>query len=196
MKGFRGIMGGQQLEKIDRLATQGLVGVVDSLAYRIEEIEKHFHNLERWVGKKGVQTATDWADDVLTPFVAISGSGVYGADTDDEALVIGVDNTPIISGMVMFDFHRLLITDVGHNTPYKLRIVHGSGTMAAAISAKQFSEVMVLFDASNPQISAGIPVEVMMPRLICGTDKVWVQAWNASDDSTVSFLAGLHEYEG
>jgi len=196
MKGFRGIMGGQQLEKIDRLAAQGLAGVADSLAFRIEEIEKHFHNHERWLGLHASPTGTNWADDVLTPFVAISGSGVYGADGSDEALVLGIDDTPAISGMVKFDIHRLLVIDVDHSTPYKLRIVYGTGTMADAITAKQYSEVMVLFDAVNPQISAGKPVEVMMPRLICGTDKVWIQARNATDNSQIDFLVGLHEYEG
>jgi len=34
MKGFRGIMGGQQMDKIDRLAVKGLLGVEDSLAYQ------------------------------------------------------------------------------------------------------------------------------------------------------------------
>jgi hypothetical protein len=36
----------------------------------------------------------------------------------------------------------------------------------------------------------------MMPRGTCGTTKVWVQAWNATDNATIDFLVGLHEYEG
>lgn len=182
--------------KLDSFATDGLAGTSNSLAYRIHEIEKHFHSPERWVGIQAPQTGTDWADDTLTPFVAISGSNTYGADADDEALVLGTDDTPIISGMVKYDLHRLLIVDVDHDTPYKIRIVYGSGTMADAVSAGQYSEVIVKFDAANPTTSAGSPIEVMMPRRTCGTDKLWIQAWNATDNSQIDFLVGLHEYEG
>jgi hypothetical protein len=156
--------------------------------------DEHFHTRERWRGIIAVQTATDWADDVLTPFVAISGNNDYGADADDEAQVLGTDDTPVIAGMTMFDMHRFLVVDVDHDTPYKLRVVWGTGTMAAGIAAGQTSEVMIMFDAANPTESAGIPVDLKMPRLRCGIDKVWVQAWNATDDSEISFLVGLHEY--
>jgi hypothetical protein len=122
-------------------------------------IEEHHHSRERWLGKHASPTGTDWADDVLTPFVAISGSNAYGADADDEAEVLGTDDTPIISGMTLF------------------------------------SEFMVQFDNVNPQLSAGIPVYVQMPRLRCGIDKVWIQAWNATDNSTISFTVGVHEYD-
>ena len=30
----------------------------------------------------------------------------------------------------------------------------------------------------------------------CGADKVWVQGWNATDNATLEFFGGLHEYEG
>ena len=39
-----------QNPKIDNLAADGLLGVEDSLAYKIAEVEKHFHNWERWIG--------------------------------------------------------------------------------------------------------------------------------------------------
>lgn len=192
---LRGINFNTELNKIDSKATSGLTGTSNSLAYRIHEVERHFHSMERWVGKKGTQTATDWADDVLTPFVAISGSDDYGGDTDDEALVLGTDDTPIITGSVYYDLHRVLIIDVDHSTPYKLRIVYGTGTMAQAVTAKQFSEVMVMFDAANPTVSAGKPFDINMPR--CAVDcKVWIQAWNATDNSQVDFLVGIHEYPG
>jgi len=55
------------LEKIDNKAVDGLLGVSNSLGYRVHEIERHLHGRERWLGKAGSQTATDWADNVLTP---------------------------------------------------------------------------------------------------------------------------------
>lgn len=182
--------------QIDKLTTNGLLGVSDSAAYRIHEIETHIHSPERWLGISGDQSGDNWAIDTLTPFVAISGSNAYGTDTDDEAKVLGIDDTPVIAGNVKYDLHRLLILDVDHDTVYKLRIVYGTGTMVAAITAGQYSEITILFDASNPTVSAGVPIELQMSRLISGTDKVWIQVWNATDNSQVDFLVGLHEYPG
>lgn len=187
--------------KIDDQAVDGLTGVVDSLAYKVNEIEQHLHSRERWFGISGNQSGNDWATDTLTPFVAISGADTYGTDHSggagsvDEAYVLGTDDTPAISGKVMFNVHRLLILDVDHDTPYKLRIVYGAVDRATAVSAGDYSEVVVKFDAANPTTSAGTPVEIQMPRcdLTC---MIWIEAWNASDDSQIDFLVGIHEYDG
>jgi len=157
------------------------------------ETEHHLHNRARWRGKLTSQTATDWADDNLLPFRAISGNNTYGADANDEALVIGTADTPAISGMTKYDLHRIFVIDASSTTIYKLRIVYGSGTMAAAIAAGQFSEAMIKVDAAAGQ-TPNTSMEILMPRLTCGTDKCWVQAWNASNNATIDFLVGLHEY--
>ncbi len=82
--------------RVDQRTTNGLLGVSNSAAYRIHEIERHFHGRERWFGKLAVQTATDWADDnIATPFVAISGNNAYGTDPGDEAQVIGTADATI-----------------------------------------------------------------------------------------------------
>jgi hypothetical protein len=186
----------KDVNKVDSLRTDGLSGQANSLAYRVHEIEKHFHGRECWRGKKAAQTATDWADDTLSPFRAISGADDWGGDADDEAQVFGTDDTPFIAGNPKFDIHRILIVATSVDTHWKLRFVWGTGTMAAAIAANQFSCFMLKFDSANPQQSAGIPVDVMMPRLNSGVDKVWLQAWNATDNATIDFLVGTHEYEG
>jgi hypothetical protein len=183
------------LEKIDNMAVSGLLGTHNSLAYRVHEIERHFHGRERWVGKAAVQTATDWAADTLTPFQAISGANTYGAGANDEALVLGTDDTPIISGMVRYDLHRLMMVAASSDTIYKLRIVCGTGTMADAITAGQYSEICVMADAAAAQVPHDA-FEIMMPRGYCGVTKVWVQAWNATDNATIDFVVALHEYEG
>jgi hypothetical protein len=180
---------------IDGSASLGLGGTANSLGYRVAELERHFHARERWFGKLGSQTATDWADDTLTPYRAISGDGAYGSDANDEAQVLGAADTPSIADKTHFDIHRIFITAVSVDTVYKLRIVYGTGTMADAVTAGQYSEAMVKFDRLNPQQSAGIPFDVMMPRCAVGT-KVWVQAWNATNNATVDFFVGIHEYEG
>jgi len=130
----------------------------------------------------------------LTPFTAISGNNTYGVDADDEALVLGTSDTPLIAGMTRFDLHRIFIVDVSSDTPWKLRIIHGSGTMADAIAAGDYTEAVVMSDITNPQQSSGVPVELIMPRGVCGSDKVWIQAWNGTNNATIDFLIGLHEY--
>ena len=162
------------------------VAEVEQLAY---ESEKHVHNRERWFGKKGSQTATDWADLAsLTPFRAKSGNGIFGADADDEALVLGTDDTPAITDMVKYDAHRILVTATSNANDWVLRLIYGSGTMADAETAGQYSDVMI------QEARKDSPVEVIMPRGTCGTTKLWIRAKNGTDNATVDFFIGTHEY--
>lgn len=43
--------------KIDNRAVDGLLGVNNSLAYKVHEIEKHFHNQEKWCGVAAIADA-------------------------------------------------------------------------------------------------------------------------------------------
>lgn len=167
--------------------------VANSLAYRLVGVERHLHNRERWFGKLAVQTATDWADNTLSPYRAISGNNTYGADANDEAQVIGTDDTPAIAGNVFYDLHRIMVVGASSSTVYKLRIVYGAGTMAAAVGAGQYSELVIMVDPSVAQVPHDV-FSIIMPRLTCGSVKVWIQAWNATDNATIDFLVGLHEY--
>jgi hypothetical protein len=180
---------------IDNATTVGLRGASNSLAYRVHEIERHLHGRERWMGKSADQSGADWAADSLTPFRAISGDGAYGADANDEAKVLGTSDTPVITGMVRYDLHRLMMVAASSDTVYKLRIVYGSGTMADAITAGQYSEICVMADAAAAQVPHDA-FEIMMPRGYCGVTQVWIQAWNATNNATIDFLVALHEYEG
>ena len=181
--------------QIDSVATDGLTGVVDSLAYRVHEIAEHLNARSRWLGRADDQTAGSWSSDQLTPYRAISGANEYGTDPGDEAKIIGVDNGPYILGNVSFDLHQLLIVDVSEDTEYKLRIVYSDSTLIAGLVADQYTEAMIKFDRLNPQQSAGIPFDVRMPRVDVGT-QVWAQAWNVTDDATIDFYVAIHEYEG
>lgn len=183
------------VSKIDALATAGLLSTEDSLSYRLGEIERHLHNRERWYGKLAVQTATDWAENNLTPFRAISGNNAYGTDPNDEAQVLGTADTPIIAGNTRYDLHKLFIVDASSTSIYKLRIIYGTGTMADAITAEQYSIVMVKIDAAAGE-TPNVPVPIMMRRGTCGQTKIWIQAWNAINNATIDFFVGLHEYEG
>lgn len=158
----------------------------------VTEIERHLHSPERWFGKAADQSGDNWAADTFTPYQCISGAGVYGADVDDEALLIGSDDTPTVAGFAEFDLHRVFIVEVSVFSTYKMRVIWGTGTMAAAISAGNYSEFMLKFDTIG-NVSAAFPLEMQMPSLDSGT-KVWMQCKNVTDNATVDFFVGLHEY--
>ena len=165
--------------------------LVESGAAPAHILEEHFHNVERWLGIKAVPTATDWADVTLSPFRAISGSGVVGADANDEAKVLGTADTPVQTGKTKFDLRRLLIVAASVATVYKVRVVWGTGTLAAAVTALQYTEVMAMVLSAAAR---HVPVDIFMPRLAAGT-QVWVQVANATDNATFDFVVGLHEYD-
>jgi hypothetical protein len=156
------------------------------------EAARHVHNRERWRGIRTPQTATEWAADVLASFRATSGADAYGGDAGDAAQVLGAADTPILAGKTLFDLRQLLVTGMSSGTPYKLRLVWGTGTMADAIIAGQFSE-QTLVGLVGGALVNGTPIPMLMPRLAAGT-QVWVQAWNATDNATIDFLVGIHEY--
>jgi hypothetical protein len=56
---------------------------------------------------------------------------------------------------------------------------------------------MVKIDAAAAE-TPNSSMEIIMPRLYCGVDKVWIQHWNATNDATndatIEFFVGWHEY--
>jgi len=83
--------------------------------------------------------------------------------------------------------------DTDHATPYRIRIIYGTGTSAAAIAADQWSEEMFI-TAAGP-FSSGVPIDFLMRRVDVGA-KLWAQVWNATNASNVDFYWGTHPYEG
>ncbi len=151
--------------------------------------DEHFHNRERWFGATTDQTGNDWAEEVsLNMFRAITGTSAFGVDANDEALVFGTDDTPAITGMVWFDLHRIWVDATSNANPYYLRIVYGTGTMTSSEGLGQYTDVPIS-DARK-----GGPIPIIMPRRVCGSDKVWIRAKNATNNATIDFLVGSHEY--
>lgn len=185
----------------DLVVTTGLAGTENSLAYRVHEIEKHFHNYERWYGKSADQSGVNpWATalstaGMRTAFRTISGSEVVGADANDEAQVWGLYDTLSVGGVAQtkLDFHEMFITASSVTTIWYIRVVFGSGTLAAAIAAGQYMEFPLVADAAQNG-SIDIIVPIMMPRVTIGTHKIWVQGKNATDNATIDFLIGVHGY--
>ncbi len=176
--------------KLDNAATQGLAGTPDSLAYRVHEIERHLHNRGRFWGAVAVPDETNAIDaNVDTPFVAVSGADTWGTAIP----VCGTNDDPTDGLGTKLDPHLLFVVDTDHSTAYRIRVIYGTGTSAAAILAKQWSETM--FITAGGPFSTGVPVEIKMRRVDVGA-KLWVQVWNATNGSNVDFYWGMHPYEG
>lgn len=195
---------GTETQKIDKAATLGLAGTTNSLAYRVHEIEKHFHNYERWFGKSADQSGVNpWATSVSdytagalpVSFVAISGNDDYGADAGDEAKVWGLNDTFSVGGVsqTKLDVHQILFRTASQTSLNILRIVWGAGTLADAITAGQFSEYPLVIDPATGG-SVDIVINTMMPRITVGAHQLWIQTKNVTDNSTVGFLVGIHGY--
>ncbi|MDD5486240.1 MAG: hypothetical protein PHW65_01610 [Dehalococcoidales bacterium] len=156
--------------------------------------EHHEHTVERWFGAAAVPTATHWGDESrLTAFQAISGNGDFGSDLGDEAEVLGSDDTPVVAGNAKFDAHRLLIATSSVTTAWVLRLVYGTGTMADAEAAGQYTDIMTITPAAPGPANAGAPFDIKMLKLAAGT-KIWIRAKNATNNATIDFFVGLHEY--
>lgn len=149
------------------------------------EVAKHFHCYERWLGKLAVPAGGKVAAEAtLTPFQATSGNNTWGTGIQ----VVDTNDTPLQSGMVKFDPHRIMIVDASSTSVYRLRIAFGA-TYAAAITAGTYSGFMFRIAAS----SRFTPIDIKVPRHVNGT-KTWVAVWNATNGATVDFFLGLHEY--
>ena len=109
----------------------------------------------------------------------------------DPAKIFGTDDTPIFTGGLYFDFHRILIIANNSNSVYKMRIVWGTGTNVEAVAAEQYSEFMFVRDTTSTQRKI---MDIMSPKIATDT-KVWVECWNATNDATISFFVGVHEYD-
>ena len=168
--------------------------VVDN-STEIEIVEEHLHNRERWYGKSADQSGTDWAAENLTPYRVISGTNTWGADENDEAKVWGLGDGAEITGHTKMDIHRIFLSATSSNTPWRFRLIYGTGTMAAAINAGQYSSIIVAQDDTNPQQAVGVPVDILMQRVTFGTDKIWAQGWNATNNATLDFFVGQHGYD-
>lgn len=181
---------GDETFKIDSRKTDGLLGESNSLAYRVHEIERHLHSNERWMGLAAVPVGeTHRADiDSMIPFQIDAGNDTWGAWVQ----ILGSDDTPIISGNVKLDIHRLLITEVETGKIItRIQIAYDSSA-AAALASGNFTEIMIIPEKSTKEN----PFEIRFPRVNIGT-KFWARVWASGQNThTVDFFFGLHEYEG
>jgi len=182
-----------ETDKIDAAVTDGLTGTNNSLAYRVHEVEKHLHSRGRYWGAVAVPDETNAIEaNVNRPFTATSGNNTWGTAIP----ICGTDDVPVPSGLVKFDAHRLLVTDLDDDTtPWRIRFIYGTGTSGAAITAEQWSEEMITTNTVPGNRAGGVPLDFQMPRRDVG-DKLWCQVWNDTNGEILSFFWGAHGYVG
>ena len=182
-------------QKIAAANAGGLAATADSLAYGIGEIERHFHGWERWMCKAAsVNGEIHVADRIgaaagsTVPFTVTSGDSTWGSWVQ----ILGSSDTPVVTGRVKYDLHRVQIMVANTVAPYFLQIGFGASG-AAAVTADSFSSIIVN-PASNTDKTVGLPL--MSRRQAAGT-KAWARCWCVGQDAkTLTIMFGLHEYEG
>ncbi|MGE5862879.1 MAG: hypothetical protein ACM31H_03830 [Nitrososphaerales archaeon] len=181
--------------KLDTRTGTSIIALLRAAHYESEIVDTHVHRRARTFGISANQTGTNWCtEDRLVPFRAISGNNAYGGDANDEAKVFGTTDTPFIVGQTLFDPGMLQVIAASNDTTYIIRFVWGTGTLADAIIAGQYSTTPNRFDSANPQETAFVRIDVGTDRIAIGT-KVWVQIKNATDNAWLDFYVNAHGYE-
>ncbi len=178
--------------KIDDLATMGLLGVDNSLAYRVGEIERHFHNWERWLCAAAVPSATHIADRIgstgTAAFTVTSGNNTWG----NWLQILGSADTPVVAGQVKYDLHRVLMTTTNQVGLWFFQFAFGASG-AAALAAESYCSIIFNPVSNTDKTDA---IDVLTRRQTAGT-LAWARAWSVGANAkTLSFMFGLHEYEG
>jgi len=175
-------------KKVDLQATDGLAGVSNSLAYRVHEIEKHFHSIERWYGDDGDSTGSTANN--LTAWTLTAGSSeAYGS----EVQLLGAND--IASGdfvftPVCFDLHRIKVVSSNQNdSTYMIQIWGGTGTFG---EATLLTEVPYRRGQSSVEVT---PIDCQMERQAVA-NKIWARVKCATDGKTVDIIIGVHAYSG
>lgn len=177
--------------KIDDVATNGLDGVVNSLAYRVGEIERHLHSGGRWFETASVPNGEIHVADSIG-----SGGGAFQMDAGNNTWgnwvqILGSSDTPTVVGKAYFDPHQFIIEDTERAATYFIRMARGDSG-AAGLAAGTYTEFV--YSATVQKETGIIPVQT--GRAPAGS-KLWIQCMVPGvDTGTMDFFFGLHEYEG
>ncbi|MCP4149802.1 MAG: hypothetical protein GY757_18805 [bacterium] len=177
--------------KIDDAAVDGLLGVNNSLAYKVHEIEKHFHSPEFWFGNDGDNTMSRANN--TTPWVLDSGAqNVYGTEV---LMAAANDFNADIEGYtaaVKIDLHEIAVVESETNdVNYMIQFWAGTGT---------FGEATFLTEVpyrTGGNAAEAQPIKIMCPRFAVGS-KIWgrVKCSDATSNRQLSILIGIHGYKG
>lgn len=181
-------------DKIDSAATDGLSGVVDSVAYRLHEIERHIHSPEHWLQKldtpAGNKVATeDPRAAVSQIWVIDSGNLVYGAWVQ----ILDTSDTPIAAGMAFYDLHEILVTTAERTSLYTMQLTWGGSDPDVQILLATNHTTITYIASSNNQDSG--PTEIHGSRIAAGS-RAWIRCHTEANTGTLNFAFALHEYPG
>lgn len=184
-----------QTEKIDNKAVEGLLGVVNSLAYRVHELERHMHNRDVWFGiattPSGETHAADIVGGGIDPFELTTGNDDFGA----WVLILGSSDTPTFGGSAAyFDSDKFIVTSTSSTNSFVLQVATGeSSGLAAKITAGQYSTAMYISGSNLNDSGVG---QYRTVRVAAG-EKVWARACCiGANAQTITFYTAIHEYEG
>lgn len=175
-------------DKLDVIDTN-----VDQIEALVNTIQQHLHSFERWYGA----SAGAVGPGLLAGLVSFRVTTSATVDTFGTAILVfdGTEEAPK-AFQTLFDFHRLLITDVETAAvKYLLRFafsLNGEASFADAVTNGHYTDVIVVANATN---SDRIPLEIMSGQIPEGT-KIWCAAKKSSGVGTawVDFQMGLHWY--
>jgi len=168
-----------QTDKIDAAATNGLAGTSNSLAYRVHEIEKHFHNREYWYGKDPGDAF--FLEDGMVPWHPVAGAiGVFGNWTQ-------LSNGDEVTAGPFYDPHKILvITTSVASKLYYLQLGTGAG------GAQTVLTTTALYPAASLRQA---PAEIKCAR-VAKTALLWARIACETAAATLDFVIGLHVYAG
>jgi hypothetical protein len=187
-----GATGAVGTDKVAMAYLKQLVTASIALEKETEYVEEHLHHKVHWYGKAADQT-TNWCDGAtLTSFRATSGDNAWGTAGNDPAKCFSTADTlsELGTGLVCGDFDMILVTANSSGNLYKLRLVWGTGTLAEAITAGQFTELVYSRATGD---TTRIPRAFGCPKIGIA-NAVWVVIWSATNDATLDFMLGVHAY--
>ena len=181
-------------KKIDSEAVLGLLGTSDSLAYKVHEIEKHFHNRASWWGDAGSNRMMNLGDgaNIITPWTVQANAtpGTYGTVVTIDT---GVATTPILTKFptcIKTDLHSILITDTNAgnaSTNFLLQFGTSFGTWD---DTTILTEVAVSFYATTDRSGK---IEMVCPRLDSSSG-IYCRVKSNVANKNISFILGIHCY--
>ena len=174
--------------KIDNLATDGLLGVSNSLAYRIAEVERHLHSYERWYGLAAAPNGeihnADAVGKDIAAFTIDAGNDTWGAWLQ----ILGSSDTT-----QKYDLHKVsFVATERASTVHFVQFAFGTSG-AQALTDGTYTEILY---RSGTAITREAAIQFQTRRQSAGT-KAWARclAYDA-DTGTLGFYVGLHYYEG
>lgn len=156
-----------------------------------ETVEHHFHNTARYLGLAVSPSGTTHRADKVGPSVTSFQLDAGNDDWSGWTQVVGSTDTPVQTGKLYFDFHKLLVTASERTASYFIQICFSTGAGTPTGEATLYTTIGYQAIATNGRSSA---IEFRSPVVPVGT-KCWARTICIGQDTgTINFYIGIHEY--